>query len=253
MSSKDASDHDPRQGTKATPTELAGQGKRRASPGPDVAAEDAVIDALRSLVPALSGIFGRNCEVVVHDLRRPERSIVAIANSHVTGRTLHGPLVGGPFGDVSLKWLRDKGVGNKTQVYETRTRDGRTLKSATTLFRGDRGEPFAALCLNHDIQLAELALSFLSELVNTNGPRVMPAAEEPSTPPDVDDILSQLIADALKGHRKPPLSKEERIIFVRDLDDKGAFLVKGAVKKVAEAMGVSKFTIYGDLDRARKD
>ena len=35
------------------------------------------------------------------------------------------------------------------------------------------------------------------------------------------------------------------------MDEKGIFLVKGAMDKVAELMGVSRVTIYSYLDEAR--
>ena len=34
----------------------------------------------------IAGTFGRDCEVAVHDLEHPERSVVYVANGSVTGR-----------------------------------------------------------------------------------------------------------------------------------------------------------------------
>ena len=39
--------------------------------------------------------------------------------------------------------------------------------------------------------------------------------------------------------------------MIRFMDDKGIFLVKGAIDKVAACMGLSKVTIYGYLDTVR--
>lgn len=212
---------------------------------------DSAIALLSSLVPAIAGVFGRNCEVVVHDLRIPEQSIVAIANGHVTGRRLGGPLVGGPFGDVALRWIHQQGEPRQTKIYETKTRDGRLLKSATVLYRDELGKPYAALCVNHDLNSVTVALSWMSDLIRV--PQVDPPADthEPVGPSDVDDVLAQMIQDAMEQYRSPPLSKHERGSLVKELDEKGAFLVRGAVSRVARAVGVSKFTIYSDLDRAR--
>lgn len=46
---------------------------------------------LLSIIPiakAVAETFGSNCEVVIHDFRNMENSIVAIFNGHVTGRTI---------------------------------------------------------------------------------------------------------------------------------------------------------------------
>lgn len=176
---------------------------------------------------------------------------MAIANGHVSGRRLGGPLVGGPFGDVALRWIYQQGETSQTKIYETKTRDGRILKSATVLYRDPLGKPYAALCLNHDVNTVTAALSWMSDLVKVPPPDPQPETAETTAPSDVDDVLAQIIQDAMEQYRLPPLSKHERGSLVKELDEKGAFLVRGAVSRVARAVGVSKFTIYSDLDRAR--
>jgi predicted transcriptional regulator YheO len=47
-----------------------------------------------TMVDALAGTFGRNCEVVLHDFSKSDQSIVKIANGHVTGRDVGGPPTG---------------------------------------------------------------------------------------------------------------------------------------------------------------
>ena len=44
----------------------------------------------KRMAKGLAGQFGRNCEVVIHDLRETdtEHSIVYIENGHVTGRSI---------------------------------------------------------------------------------------------------------------------------------------------------------------------
>jgi len=49
---------------------------------------DNFLESLKPVVDGIATMFGKNCEVVLHDLRNLERSIVAIANGHVTGRIL---------------------------------------------------------------------------------------------------------------------------------------------------------------------
>ena len=43
-----------------------------------------VLQVLHSTLQMLGSVVGRHVEIVLHDLDRPECSIVAIANGHVT-------------------------------------------------------------------------------------------------------------------------------------------------------------------------
>jgi hypothetical protein len=57
------------------------------------------------------------------------------------------------------------------------------------------------------------------------------------------------------GSRLGELSRAEKQIAVRRLDEHGAFLLRGAVEDVASWMGVSKVTLYSYLnaiERAKK-
>ncbi len=36
----------------------------------------------------IASTFGKNCEVVIHDLTTPQKSVVYTVNSHVTGREI---------------------------------------------------------------------------------------------------------------------------------------------------------------------
>jgi predicted transcriptional regulator YheO len=212
---------------------------------------ETVLQTLSLVVPMIANVFGPDCEIVVHDLRRPERSIVALENGQVTNREIGGPLVGGPFGDVALRWLNEYDDRNRLRVYETHTRDGKQLKSATLLLRTTKGKPFAALCINLDISAALAVSRWLGALVriDSGGSRTLKSPN----PPDVDDILTELISDSLSLVPMPPteLSKDQRFRVVQELDEKGAFLVRGAVRKVAKVLGVSRHTIYSYLDELR--
>lgn len=49
------------------------------------------------------------------------------------------------------------------------------------------------------------------------------------------------------------LPREERLPLVRFMDTRGVFLVKGALDYAAERLGVSKVTLYSDLDLLRRE
>ena len=49
------------------------------------------------------------------------------------------------------------------------------------------------------------------------------------------------------------MSREQKQLAVRRLDDRGAFALRRSVESVADAMGVSRFTIYNYLNAADAD
>jgi hypothetical protein len=68
--------------------------------------------------------------------------------------------------------------------------------------------------------------------------------------PPLHGALDRLI-DAVEtelGGRLPTLSREDKQRAVRLLDQRGAFTLRRAVEDVADAMGVSRITVYNYLN-----
>ena len=68
--------------------------------------------------------------------------------------------------------------------------------------------------------------------------------------PPLHGALDRLIdaVEAEFGGRLPLLSREEKQRAVRLLDERGAFTLRRAVEDVADAMGVSRITVYNYLN-----
>jgi len=213
---------------------------------------DTALAMLRPIVDAVGATVGAHCEVVLHDLRVPEHSIVAIANGAVTGRRVGGPLVGGPTKDVALKLL-DSAIKESTLSvgYRTQTRDGRELRSTSLVLRTHAGRPAIALCLNVDLSALTMARVLLEEITNMAASSGEAVHEE--TQLDVTDVISQMIQDALTEVGKPPkfMGREDRLQAVRLMHERGLFLIRGGVERAAAALGISKFTLYGYLKEVR--
>ena len=69
----------------------------------------------------------------------------------------------------------------------------------------------------------------------------------------VDRALDELIsvAEAQIGRPIAEMSRADKQKVVRFLDDRGAFALRKAVETVADALGVSRFTVYNYLDASR--
>ncbi len=70
---------------------------------------------------------------------------------------------------------------------------------------------------------------------------------EGAVPRMVDQIAGEL------GGEVSTLSRDEKQQVVRMLNDRGAFLIRGAVEEVADLMGVSRITIYNYLNATRRE
>lgn len=209
-----------------------------------------LIESLKTAVDGIARTFGPRCEVVLHDLRNLrnlEHSIVKIANGHVTGRT-----VGGPISDRGLKDIRSKPEWELSINYASVTRDGRPLKSSTVLFRNDRGKLIAALCINFDVaDILSLNtviqdIFAISEEAEQAGPIETFVGDMVSTLNEIADKVIRKVGKAI-----PSMGREDKIEIVRQLEEQGFFLIKGAIKLIAAKLHVSKFTIYNYLEQIR--
>lgn len=216
---------------------------------------DATLALFRPLVDAIGKTIGPHCEVVLHDLRDPEHSIVAIANGAVTNRRMGGPVIGGPSKDVALKLL-DSGMRASTLSvgYKTHTRDGRELRSTSLVLRTPDGKPAIALCLNVDLSAVTMARSLLDEIlksVQAEGDASRDVAEQI----EVSEVAAQVIQETLHEIGRPPefMDRESRLRAVRLMQERGLFLIRGGVERAAAALKISKFTLYSYLKEVRSE
>ena len=216
-------------------------------------ASHAINSELASFVPVVEGLaelFGSNCEVVLHDVAAIPHSIVAIENGHVTGRRL-----GDVPTDQMLRSLRNVDKVPDVRLYVT-SRDGKVLKSLAVTLRGRDGAPIGILGVNFDVsEMVQLqrALATLTAVGRLGG-EAAPVTEE-IFGGDIRDVLAGMIAATLDEMGKTPaaMSREEKMEVVKRLEERGAFLVKRSAEQVAEALDLSRFTVFAYLKEIRHE
>jgi predicted transcriptional regulator YheO len=202
------------------------------------------------LVEGIANTFGKNCEVILHDIRNPQSSIVAIANGHVTGRT-----VGSPMSEYGLAALR-RGQFDKPIVnYRKKTKEGKLLKSTSLFVKDDSGQLIGFLCINYDISELTIAKNIINDLSNIMDDNDFDEEATDSYGSTVNEMLSSIVNKTLEAVGKPVafISKDEKVNIVQLLDDKGVFLIKGAIDYVAKVLCVSRYTVYNYLDEIREN
>ncbi|MGM0879148.1 MAG: helix-turn-helix transcriptional regulator [Bacillota bacterium] len=197
-------------------------------------------------------MFGSNCEVVIHDLTLPQSSVIYTINNHVTGRE-----VGQSFDHLVKKvLLSDEFKEDYLAGYEFKTDDQRIIKSSTTLIRNSKEQVIGAFCINYDMNLMIQMKDMLDSLMpgDTKKKQSQPenASKQEASPQNVEDIVDQLIQQIIANSKHPFMKRQEKIELIRFMDEKGIFLMKGSVEKVAKQLGISKVTVYSYLDEVNK-
>lgn len=213
------------------------------------------LKGLFPIVNCIADLFGKDCEVVLHDISDPEHSIIKIRNGHVTGRK-----EGAPLTDIALEMIRDakKGLeilGN----YNPHSKNGRLLKSNAVNIRDTKGKHVGIMCINFDVsqfQQSQHSIEQMSEMIKDfaytkEEPKIK--AKEERFEHDIWTILKGIIDKVIKEKGKTPdlFTKEEKQEIINNLDEKGIFFVKGAIHLIANALGISTPTIYRYLEETR--
>ena len=207
---------------------------------------------LRSYYAVAEGIaemLGPDCEVVLHDLSQMPHSIVAIENGHVTGRR-----AGDAPTDQMLRSLRNADDTPDVRLYVTST-DGRVLKSLAVTLRDDEGRPIGILGVNLDVSDIVHAQRTLAAFATVVGAGPGDASPTPELfDGDIRDVLAGMIAATLTDMRKTPatMTRDEKMEVVARLEERGAFLVKRSAEQVAEALDLSRFTVFSYLKEIRR-
>lgn len=227
------------------------------------------------LMDFLAELLGPRTEIVLHDTSDLSRSIVALTNGHVSGRS-----VGGPATDLVLKVLQNHEHDDRDYLanYLAESRTGGTFRSSTFFIRDAGGDVVGMLCLNIDDEPLTRARDLLAAITATTGlvkgadasgagtggagtvgagdparaGSQAAVVERLSTNVDelaLDGVARIVAAQGVEPHRMTP---DEKVAAVREIERAGVFLLKGAVAQVAEALHVSEPTVYRYVRQVRQ-
>jgi len=219
------------------------------------------------LVEFLGAALGSDYEVTLHDFTNKSNSIIAIVNGHISGRH-----IGAPLTNVGLKMLADKSYEHSEfrLNYSGFSTDGKILRSSSMFIKDEMGRPVGMLCINFDdSRFQELSTRLLqlchpNEFVSRNSIHETNTAklQLTETPPGdtesfhnslfgvADEVLLQIIGDKLSPDR---LTQDEKMHIVDAMDQKGVFMLKGAVGHVANKLCCSQASIYRYLSKINHD
>lgn len=200
------------------------------------AEDEHLLGEMERIAVAVGRMFPGLCEVVLHDLRRPEHAVRVIENN------LSGREVGDAATEVGLARIADPKYPNVLQNYPNQFADGRRVKSTSIGIRNTRGEYIAALCLNLDVSaLAPLTMT-LANLVAASGTGTPLETLRPRPARDLQGIIERFAASRSTIPRA--LARESKRQLVRQLLNDGFFEVRGSAQTIADSLGISRATVY---------
>jgi len=207
-----------------------------------------IIKKYEPLVDLLADLFGSNCEVVLHDIKNPEHSIIKIRNGHITSRKR-----GGPITDLGLKMIKDNKP--ETILYTEKTKEGRTLRCAGLVIRDESKKIAGYLCINLDISSLNIWDSQNQEM-HSGSDRKSSFNHLEHFEMDVKSLIgvntNEIMNNIYSNKRFEELTKAEKFEVLKRLNKKGIFLIKGAVKEIAEIFSVSSVSIYKYLEEIKE-
>lgn len=225
-----------------------------------------ILEQYAKLTRFLGLALGPDYEVVLHDLTDKNRSIVAIANNHVSGRELGAPLT-----NMALRILQNRSY--ETSDFRLHdhgvSADGRELRSNTMFIKQD-GRLIGMLCINFDdsrfldVSAQLMGLCHPDTFVSSVMPRLGNSDPAPPTapplPPEKYRNTTEAVArDAVHreleqmGVSADRLTAEERMRIISALEAGGIFLLKGAVKDAAAELRCSQASVYRYLSQIKSE
>jgi predicted transcriptional regulator YheO len=171
--------------------------------------------------------MGSNTEIVLHDVSNIDCSIVAIRNNHISGRK-----IGSPTTNLALKILKDKHYHDKDYItnYQGISTNGRTLKSSTYFIRDDQQQIIGMLCININHEKLTQLRNYLNEIIN------FPDCNSKENPIErfstsIKEVAQESITSIINKFDVSPhrMSQEEKISIIREMNNNGVFLLKGAI------------------------
>jgi len=217
--------------------------KNKSKDEPEFSAADrAIIESFKITMDGLGAYLGEAFELVLHDLRDWEHSIIKIINGFHSGRR-----EGGPITDLALSMLeeiRKKAGGTERPAlyttYVSPSKYGKPVRSTTIVIPGERKTAIGLLCINLylDSPISALIQSFslvppqdyITEHFSADSGEL------------VKRTLERVRAEVQNDHTISPSQKNKEIITL--LYHQGIFKLKNAVQTISEDLGISKNTVY---------
>ena len=213
------------------------------------------------LVEFLGNALGPDFEVILHDISSKKHSVAAIANGHISGRNVDAPLT-----DLALQFIYDKTYQDCDYKcnYSGISKGNKMLRASTFFIKDPSGKLVGMLCINFDPSRYEHIAKEVMQLCQMDQlQNLLPGGSDVSSPlaggienfsESIPEVTATVLQNYLASAHIPPerLTQEEKLDIVNKLNQRGIFLLKGAVSEVAAQLHCSEASIYRYLSKLNK-
>jgi predicted transcriptional regulator YheO len=201
------------------------------------------MDVAARMVEFLGEACGGTCEVVLQDLRPGKMCVVAIANGHISGRS-----VGAPLTDLALRLIAQEVWKTTDHIcnYEGKTRDSRILHSSTFFIKNE-GKLLGMLSVNVDVSQYTRISDDILRLAGLSPAAFQPSAAGIQTENfynNMEEIIKSVFKELKVEGASERLSQADRLVIIERLMDRGIFLLRGSVNSVAQKLQCSEASLY---------
>jgi len=185
------------------------------------------------LCDAIAALFHPHVEVVLHDLST--KRLAHISNAF-SSRRAGDSMIGG-MEENTQDWVGP---------YAKSGRDSRELKAVTIILRNSTDKAIGMMCINYDISTAkslhEALGSFINLPIKTEEPNAFFAQNWQAHIDERIEAFLHVKSVSLQG-----LTTVEKRALVSELDKQGVFAIRNGVNYVANALGISRASLYNWL------
>jgi len=197
----------------------------------------------------LGELFGHNCEIALYNYEGTDFKLFYVANNRITHRKTENNM-----NHYELDALNEAKVHNGYTVFSYTTKDGRSFKAALFILDAEYNGNNIIMIITYDVTdfllLKRVFQDFctIEEKLEGNSNSAFQKNTE-----NIDALMKNVVSSVINDVGKPIsyLSKEDKVRIVSLLNEKGIFLIKGAVEYVADKLCVSRYTIYNYLEETR--
>lgn len=215
-----------------------------------------LLDKYCNIVDFFALYLGSDSEISLCDTEK----ILYIKNAFSAART-----VGAPIGEMQKSFVDNPQFHNvpSTVNYRALTESGEKLRSATMFFH-ENSVLVGLLTINSRVDQLIQCRKLIDRIIQGDQPAeaVEPAKSKSKKNKDYYETLSLSITDLIDesvkraiARFKAPVNRfnvEEKLAIVRELDDRGVFLVKGSVSELSKKLKTSEATIYRYLHQLQR-
>jgi predicted transcriptional regulator YheO len=184
-------------------------------------------------------MFSPYLEVIVHDLTNPNNSIIAIFNSHITGRK-----IGDGTSDIGYKKLSNE-LPDKIVNYSNKSPSGVELKSSSLTIRNDDNKIIGSMGFNFDLSHFVNIREFIDLFSKSVEMKELPKKEEFfmwNVKTEIQQALNKYLM--MNKLQSKILTREDKLKVISYMKNKGYVSKKGAKTIISELLAISRPTLY---------